>query len=123
MNTSADRTRTDQQGVDRAGERGTVLVLRGAIRGRAEDELRRALRAAIADGAVVVLDLTEVETFASSARELVASAGTTLADRGGALLAWTTNDAGGERSHVMRELRNASTVVGGTAPDTESELP
>jgi hypothetical protein len=61
--------------------------------------------------AVVVLDLNEVDAISSSARDLVASAGSALADRGGVLLAWTTNDVPGERSYVMRELRDTANVA------------
>jgi anti-anti-sigma regulatory factor len=86
-----------------------VLVLRGAISDGAEDDLRETLRAVIDEGAaVVVLDLNEVDAISSSARDLVASAGSALSDRGGVLLAWTTNDMAGERSYVMRELRDTA---------------
>jgi hypothetical protein len=86
-----------------------VLVLRGAISGGAEDDLRETLRAQIDEGAaVVVLDLNEVEAISSSARHFVESAGSALADRGGVLLAWTTNDVPGVRSYVMREMRDTA---------------
>lgn len=101
----SDRSRSKRRIVRIAGPRGTVLVLRGAISDGAEDDLRETLRALIDEGAaVVVLDLNEVDAISSSARNLVASAGSALADRGGVLLAWTTNDMPGERSYVMREL-------------------
>ena len=86
-----------------------MLVLRGAISDGAEDDLRETLRAVIDEGAVVVvLDLNEVDAISSSARDLVASAGSALADRGGVLLAWTTNGIPGERSYVMREMRDTA---------------
>ena len=104
-----EHTRGDRTVVRAADDRETILVLRGAISNAAEDDLRRALRAAIARGAaVVVLDLSEVEVLSSSARKLVAAAGSALADRGGVLLEWTTSHAAGGPVHVMRELRGAA---------------
>ena len=89
-----------------------MLVLRGAISGGAEDDLRETLLALIDEGAaVVVLDLNEVDAISSSARHLVASAGSALADRGGVLLAWTTNDTPVEGSYVMRELGDTATCA------------
>ncbi len=105
----SDRSRSKRRIVRTAGPRGTVLVLRGAISDGAEDDLRETLRAVIDEGAaVVVLDLNDVDAISSSARDLVASAGSALADRGGVLLAWTASDMPGEQSYVMRELRDTA---------------
>lgn len=93
--------------------RGTgVFVLRGAIGGELVDELGEALRGAIDEGLdAIVLDLGEVDAVSSSARDVVASASSTLADRGGRLLAWAPKDASDGSSYVMRELRDGSELA------------
>jgi hypothetical protein len=106
-------SRSEGQVVRVSAPRGTgVFVLRGVIGGELVDELGEALWAAIDEGlAAVVLDLGEVEAVSSSARDVVASASSTLADRGGRLLAWAPKDASDGASYVMRELRDGSELA------------
>jgi anti-anti-sigma regulatory factor len=110
---SRSEPRSEHQVTRAYAPRGTaVFVLRGVIGDELVDELREALQGAIEEGLVaLVLDLSEVEAISSSARELVSSASSTLADRGGTLLAWTAKDRPGDASYVMRELRDASEVA------------
>jgi anti-anti-sigma regulatory factor len=89
------------------GRSARVIVLRGAIRGPAADDLRVELLAAIEAGArEVFLDLSDVESLSSSVHDLVAAAGLTLADRGGVLLAWSRKYSVGEPTYVITELRD-----------------
>jgi anti-anti-sigma regulatory factor len=89
------------------GRSARVIVLRGAIRERAADDLRVELLGAIEAGASeVFLDLSDVESLSSSVHDLVAAAGITLADRGGVLLAWSRKYSIGEPTYVITELRD-----------------
>lgn len=89
------------------GRHARVIVLRGAIRERAADDLRVELLAAIEAGArEVFLDLSGVESLTSSVHDLVAAASITLADRGGVLLAWSRKYTVGEPTYVITELRD-----------------
>jgi hypothetical protein len=84
-------------------------VLRGVIGDELVGELREMLQGAIDEGlGAVVLDLGDVDSISSSAREVVVSAGSTLADRGGRLLAWIPEGGAEDAAYVMRELRDGS---------------
>lgn len=81
------------------------IVLRGAIGGRAVDELRSRLRAAIERGVrELFLDLSDVESVAAPVFDLVASASLELADRGGVLVVWHREDATGEATYVIADV-------------------
>lgn len=89
------------------GHRAQVIVLRGAIRGGAVDDLRERLLAAIAAGVrEVFLDLSEVESIGSPVHDLVSAASITLADRGGVLLVWSRKYAVGEPTYVIADVRD-----------------
>ncbi|HEY7344340.1 MAG TPA: hypothetical protein VH620_02180 [Gaiella sp.] len=88
------------------GHRAEKIVLRGAIRGRAVDELRARLRAAIGRGVrELFLDLSDVESVAAPVYDLVSSASLELADRGGVLVVWNREDATGEATYVIADVR------------------
>lgn len=89
------------------GHRAQVIVLRGAIRGSAVDDLREQLLAAISAGVrEVFLDLSEVESIGSPVHDLVSAASITLADRGGVLLVWSRKYAVGEPTYVIADVRD-----------------
>lgn len=89
------------------GHRAQVIVLRGAIRGSAVDDLREQLLAAISAGVrEVFLDLSEVESIGSPVHDLVSAASITLADRGGVLLVWSRKYAVGEPAYVIADVRD-----------------
>lgn len=89
------------------GHRARVIVLRGAIRGSAVDDLREQLLATIAAGVrEVFLDLSEVESIGSPVHDLVSAATVTLADRGGVLLVWSRKYAVGEPTYVIADIRD-----------------
>jgi anti-anti-sigma regulatory factor len=89
------------------GQRAQVIVLRGAIRGGAVDDLRERLLAAIAAGVrEVFIDLSEVESIGSPVHDLVSAASITLADRGGVLLVWSRKYAVGEPTYVIADVRD-----------------
>jgi len=89
------------------GREACVIVLRGAIRDREADELRKELVSAI-DGGVrgLLVDLSEVELMSAAAQEIVQSASATLADRGGVLLAWSAKESVGRPTFVLSELHD-----------------
>ena len=89
------------------GHRAQVIVLRGAIRGSAVDELRKRLLEAIEAGVrEVFLDLSEVESVGSPVHDLVSAASITLADRGGVLLVWSRKYSVGEPTYVIADVRD-----------------
>lgn len=89
------------------GRHARVIVLRGAIRNGTVEALREHLLSAIEAGVrELFLDLSEAESVSPATHELVAAASSLLADRGGALLAWTRKDASGEPTYLMAEVRD-----------------
>ncbi|MCZ7589678.1 MAG: hypothetical protein M5U27_12670 [Gaiella sp.] len=89
------------------GRRARVIALRGPIRAQAVEQLREHLLSAL-DGGVreLFVDISEAESLTSPARELIASASYTLADRGGVLLVWSRKVTLGEATYVMAEVRD-----------------
>ena len=88
------------------GQRAEVILLRGAITGRAVDELRARLLAAIGRGVrELFLDLSEVERIDGIVYDLVSGASVALADRGGVLVVWSREDATGAATYVIADLR------------------
>jgi anti-anti-sigma regulatory factor len=103
----SSRTSGEQITTVDVGHRAQVIVLRGAIRGSAVDDLRERLLAAIAAGVrEIFLDLIEVESITSPVHDLVSAASITLADRGGVLLVWSRRDAVGEATYVIADVRD-----------------
>lgn len=102
--------------------RARVIVLRGVIGSEVAEALRSELLSAItADVRELVLDLSGVESISSPIRNLVAAAGSTLADRGGVLLTWNERHADDGLTYVIAELRDrASTAL---LPDRPSSTP
>ncbi len=89
------------------GHLAAVIVLRGAIRGDAVEQLREQLLGAIDAGVrELFLDLSEVESIGSPVHDLVAAASTALADRGGVLLAWSRKYTHDEPTYVMADVRD-----------------
>jgi anti-anti-sigma regulatory factor len=89
------------------GRHARVIVLRGRIRDRAEEELRAQLLAAIDEGVHgLLVDLSEAHSISTSAHGLVRAASVTMDDRGGALLAWRWNGSADEPTYVLAELRD-----------------
>jgi len=87
------------------GREACVIVLRGAIRDRESDELRKELVSAIDAGMrALLVDLSEVELLSGTAQEIVLAASATLADRGGVLLAWSAKESVGRPTFVLSEL-------------------
>ncbi len=86
------------------GRDARVVVLRGAIRDPEAEELRRELVSAIDAGVRgLLVDLSEVEFLGPTAQGLVQSASATLADRGGALLAWSAKESVERPTFVLSE--------------------
>jgi anti-anti-sigma regulatory factor len=84
-----------------------IIVLRGAIRGKAEEVFRTELLGAIDEGAKeIILDLSETETVVAAVHELVAAASSTLADRDGVLLTWSEKHASGGATYLIAEVRD-----------------
>ena len=91
------------------GREARLVVLRGAIRDRETEDLRRELVAAIDAGVRgLLVDLSEVDSLSVAAQELVESASATLADRGGVLLAWSAKESVGRPTFVLSELRDGA---------------
>ena len=100
------------------GHRARVIVLRGAIRDSAVDDLRQRLLAAIDAGVrEVFLDLSEVESLGSPVHDLVSAASNTLADRGGVLLVWSRKYTVGEPTYVIADVRDRALAE--LMPDAE----
>ena len=88
------------------GQRAEVILLRGAITGRAVDELRARLLAAIGRGVrELFLDLREVEKLDVTVYDIVSAASLALADQGGMLVVWTREDATGAATYVIADVR------------------
>lgn len=84
-----------------------VIVLRGRICDRAEDDLRVQMLAALDDDVHgLFVDLSETDSISSTAHDVVRAASATLHDRGGALLAWRWNGSVDEPSYVLAELQD-----------------
>jgi len=89
------------------GHHARVIVLRGRICDRAEDELREQLLAALDDGVHgLFVDLSEAASISATAHDVVRAASATLHDRGGMLLAWRWNGSVEEPSYVLAELQD-----------------
>ena len=87
------------------GQRAEVILLRGAITGRAVDELRARLLAAIGRGVrELFLDLSEVEKLDVTVYDIVSAASLALADQGGMLVVWTREDATGAATYVITDM-------------------
>lgn len=102
-------TRTDGAPVTTVsvGLHAQVIVLRGAIREHAVEELRTQLHAALESGVrELFIDVSDAEVITSPVHDLVSAAGLTLADRGGVLLAWGRTHAGDDLTYVMAEVRD-----------------
>jgi anti-anti-sigma regulatory factor len=89
------------------GRHARVIVLRGRIDDRVEEQLRAQLLAAIDEGVHgVLVDLSEADSISAAAHEIVRAASVTLDDRGGVLLAWRWNGSADEPTYVLAELRD-----------------
>jgi hypothetical protein len=90
-----------------------VIAVCGAVSGETASALRDSLVSAIHEGVhEVVLDISEAAAISGPANELIAAASSTLADRGGTLLVWTSGGgAGDDASFVMREVRGGDTLL------------
>ncbi len=90
-----------------AGRGTRILVLRGAINGRADTTLRKEMLGALESGAnVVLLDLSRVESLSTAAYDLIAAASATLADRGGTVLAWSQKHDDGSPTYLIADVRD-----------------
>jgi anti-anti-sigma regulatory factor len=88
------------------GERTEVILLRGAIAGRAVDELRTRLLAAMERGVhELVLDLSDVEKLDGAVHDLVSATSRAMSDQGGVLVVWRREDATGAATYVIADVR------------------
>lgn len=114
MSSGTPQSAREREGVRVSRRRTTwVIAICGAVSGETASALRDSLVSAIHEGVhEVVLDISEAAAISGPANELIAAASSTLADRGGTLLVWTSGGAEDDASFVMREVRGGDALLG-----------